>query len=184
MRINISKNKPIIFLFRVCLIIILICFSATLLFAQKNKKIKSIRTIDFRNRTYQVPGEVIKLKNGRYQSKGATYSFESPKYKDFDGDNFDEAVVTLQKKTKGLVGKYRIYLVYTYKNNNLKLVFGQIRPRGDSVKIERGNLVLSGFYWEKNDDDCCPSKKEIETYKWNKKKNKFVLVQPKKIKKV
>ena len=178
-----TRNKNFTLLFVPFLMCFVWQFPMTQVMGQKSVKSGSIKSINFNNRTYRIPGETIKLKSGKYKNADFRYILESKKYKDFDGDKSDEVLITIQKTTKGLVGRYRIYLIYTFKKGNLKLLFGQIRPRGDAARINDKKIILTGFFWSKSDPDCCPSQKETEVYEWSKKRRMFLL-KDKKSKKV
>lgn len=164
----------VMFLVRFTAIAILLCGLFISVPGQKKARPVSIKSLDFRNRVYNTGAETVRLKKGRFVTNGARYYLESVKYQDFNRDKAPEAVVTMRKETEGKVGEYRIYLIYNYSKGRVGFLFGQIRPRGEPIRLNKDGFTLSGSYWAKKDRDCCPTRKEIEKFQWNSRKRQFV----------
>jgi hypothetical protein len=157
---------------------------------------KAIRSIDFRNFTYQwtpkwdtppkIGSIVLKdgnmdasvLPNGRIGTLG--FSLVDVTYGDLTGDNLEEAVVTLAIDSGGN-SMPQVVFTYTLRNNKAKMLW--VHETGDRAEdgirnlyIDNGTLVIEQYNLEKivvNGDEipttglCCPKTFTRSYYKWN-----------------
>ena len=141
----------------------------------KNKSAtSSIRSVDFRNFTYErfySDGEMLVLRDGTDGKKipeelSSSY-FVSAKYVDLDGDGDEEAVVTIGTDYSGSAGYGEHYLVFKDNNDgNINQVFQQYRETPKALRIVGQSIIIVAPSWGKNDAHCCPRFTETSVYRW------------------
>jgi hypothetical protein len=144
---------------------------------------KSVRDIDWANRTYSVPGfegeDTYTVANGAYEWSNQEedyvdqgyFSVAAPAYGDVTGDGADEAAIVSILNTGG-TGNFSALGVYTMKGDE-PVVLGCI-PGGDrgdgginGATIESGAVAVERLMSQDGDGACCPSKMQYELWRWS-----------------
>ena len=142
---------------------------------QKANVNSPIRSVDFKNFTYRGynypdSNENLVLHDGSDgKSIPADFfaaSLDSVVYLDFDGDNQDEAVVTIITEHRGSGGYSRDYFVFKYSNGLVNQIFHQRRSIPKPLRVVDQALVITAPYWKQGDGHCCPSLTETSVYRW------------------
>ena len=137
----------------------------------------AIRRVDFKNFTYQnyrYPdgSEDLVLRNGsdgkRIPEDLFAATIDAVSYLDFDGDNQDEAVVTIITEHSGSGGFSGDYFVFKYSNGKVNQVFHEKRSLPKPLYIVDRSLVITAPYWKPGDAHCCPSLTETTVYRWRR----------------
>jgi len=174
-----------------CIVIALVCVTG--IFAQSKRKTQSvaksktgIRSVDFRNFTYNNIGEEnrVNLRKGRNLVKGeyssGNYGSElgTVKYLDFDGDGKEEALVVVDYSQEAAGTNWsQHYFVFAYRNGAAQQIFHDSRYKSSGFRLSGKSLIVEAPFWKDNDAHCCPSLAETATYSW--RNNKFVRVSQK-----
>ena len=141
---------------------------------------RGIRSVDFRNFTYQADGTRFVLRAGKYYEgeRAAWFSYElaDVKYLDFDGDGNDEAFVVLDYKTSGTLDNARDYYVFAYRGDRPRMVFHEWREKPWDLRLRGRSIVIVAPFW-RDGGLCCPSGLETSVYTW--RGSRFVRVSRK-----
>lgn len=94
---------------------------------------RSIRSVDFRNFTYQWNGDKFTLHDGKFSEGDAvscsSYKLLSVKYLDFDGDGNDEAFVVIDYRTSGTYDHGKGYYVFAYRGGKPRALLQEWREK-------------------------------------------------------
>ena len=133
----------------------------------------SIRRVNFRDFTFErfySDGENLVLHNGSDGNKIPDDLFSSNlvsvRYVDFDGDNEEEAIVTIGVEYSGSTGYVEHYLVFKNNNGAVNQVFPESRETPKPSRIVGRSLIITGPFWSKTDAHCCASFIETSIYQW------------------
>ncbi len=126
--------------------------------------VQSINDVDFRNYTYELDGDVVKVRDGISETgelAAGTYQLfgvNDVDFGDLNGDGVDEAVVTLQLNTGG-TGRFSWGRIYELKRG--KVVWSnelQVGDRADGgvydIAISKGVIIDDRFAG--SEGACCP----------------------------
>jgi len=144
---------------------------------------KTVRGIDWANRTYTVPGfegeDTYTVANGAYEWSNQEedyvdqgyFSVAEPAFGDVTSDGADEAAIVSILNTGG-TGNFSALGVYTMKGDE-PVVLGWI-PGGDrgdggigGATIENGAVAVERLASQDDDGACCPSKMQLEVWRWS-----------------
>ena len=115
--------------------------------AQPRKAVKGIRSVDFRNRSYQfsIGGEedTIKLRKGVYKNGGEIYEVRKNDvvYGDLNGDGKEDAVIRIRLSTGASLRDFEIQ-AYEFQNGKAQLLARIEMP--DATAGYKGNVCCTG----------------------------------------
>ena len=158
--------------------------------AYSQRRLSSIRSVDFANFTYQAKPvysrRSFSLKGGRYKGRlRGVYDIPYPislvgvVYGDVTGDRAEDAMVVLYESVKGTAIPYYVY-VYSLERGKPKLLWSfETGDRGDGglrkVYAGNGELVLELYGKDTSIEDidnkeetgaCCPKSFTRTRYQW------------------
>ena len=160
----------------ICLLVgSLLILTNRAVFAQRGR---GVRSIDFRNFTYQLGDErgfgdeSVRLGNGKYESPDNSpggivdSTLVAVKYADFDGDGQEEAAVELNLGINGSAGSIEEYFVFAYRKGAPQQTFRESREGGRRMNVLGRSIIISAPFWKSVDAHCCPSAVATDTYSW------------------
>jgi hypothetical protein len=133
------------------------------------QKTRGIRSVDFRNFTYEADGSKFALRDGKYyEGDGVTwhsYALLRLQYLDFDRDGRDDAFVVVDFRTSGTFDHGQEYYVFAYGLGAARMIFHESREKPFNVRVAHRRIVIASPFW-KNSGLCCPSGIETSVYIW------------------
>jgi hypothetical protein len=131
---------------------------------------RGIRSVDFRNFSYQADGTRFVLRGGKY-SEGDdaawfSYKLADVKYLDFDSDGNDEAFVVVDYRTSGTLDNAKDYYVFSYRGGKPRMVFHEWREKPWDMRLRGRSIVIVAPFWQ-GGGLCCPSGLETSAYRWH-----------------
>jgi hypothetical protein len=150
------------------LFVLLFTFLTSSVQAQRGR---AIRSVDFRNFTYEILEQQVRLRNGKWEGRdvGAGHDdadLVAVRYVDFDGDGQEEAAVDIHAGVNGMMRWEEEYFVFAYRNGTPQQIFHEEREQGTKMNIIGKSIIISAPSWEGTDAHCCPSAIAVETYAW------------------
>ncbi len=131
------------------------------------KRTSGIRSVDFRNFTYDEGAEHLVLREGREERAGAEGSrLLNVKYIDFNADGKEEALVTLATGTRGAQGYGEEYFVFAFDAGSPRQLFRESRQKPQSMSVNGRSIIIVAPFWKNADPGCCPSSIETAVYRW------------------
>jgi hypothetical protein len=131
------------------------------------KNAHGIRSIDFRNFTYNFAATKFALHEGSYHEGDSgswdSYTLSRLEYVDFNGDGRDEAFVVVDYHTSGTYDHGQEYFVFAYRRGAAQMIFHESREKPFDVRVSNRRVVIASPFW-KDDGLCCPSGIEISGY--------------------
>jgi hypothetical protein len=126
-----------------------------------------IRSVDFRNFTYDANGTKFVLHDGKYYDGESgswhSYALLPIKYVDFDRDGHEEAFVVLDYRTSGTFDHGQEYYIFAYRRGNAQMIFHESREKPFDVRVVDRRIVIASPFW-KAAGLCCPSGIETSGY--------------------
>jgi len=133
------------------------------------QKVRGIRSVDFRNFSYESERTKFILRDGKYYEgeTGSWYSYalSGVTYVDFNGDGNDEAFVVVDYKTSGTLDNAQDYYVFAYRRDKAQLIFHEWREKPRAARLKSRKIVIAAPFW-KDGGLCCPSGIETSVYVW------------------
>jgi len=133
------------------------------------QKPRGIRSVDFRNFTFETSGGKFVLRDGKYYEgeAGSWYrrTLSRVEYVDFNRDGYDEAFVVIDYRTSGTLDNAQDYYVFTYRRGTAQPAFHEWREKPQNARVKSRNVVLAAPFW-KDGGLCCPSGIETSVYAW------------------
>src|SRR5947209_8970218 len=130
---------------------------------------RRIRSVDFRNFSYESDGMTVILRNSRSSEGDAaswdTFTLADLKYVDFDGDGNEEAFIVLDFRTSGTLDNAQAYYVFSYRRGKPRMIFHQWREKSRSVRVIGRSIIIAAPFWI-DGGRCCQSGVETSVYRW------------------
>jgi hypothetical protein len=137
------------------------------------QKTRGIRSVDFRNFTYETNGSRFVLRDGKYYEgepgSWHSYSLSRVTFVDFNGDGNDEAFIVVDYRTSGTLDNAQDYYVFGYRRGIAQLTFHDWREKPCVVRVKARKVVITAPFW-KDTGLCCPSGIETSVYRWRNAK--------------
>lgn len=141
----------------------------------KSRPALTIRSVDFRNFTFEKSGSwngKLILRNGSYQEKDPTSLYQTAKlvalrFVDIDDDRKEEAVVAIRSNFPGSMPVAMDYYVFAYRDGTAYQVFHKWQEGPEGICIRGKSLIIVAAVWEDTDAHCCPSYTERRVYRWS-----------------
>lgn len=133
------------------------------------RNVSRIRSVDFRNFTYEWDGMNVVLRNGKH-SEGdhvswSTWTLMPVKYVDLDNDGREEAFVVLDYRTSGTYDHGQAYFVFAYLHGVVRILFHESREKPVNAHVRNRRIVIQAPFWV-DGGLCCPSGIETSAYVW------------------
>jgi hypothetical protein len=130
---------------------------------------RGIRSVDFRNFSYESDGREVVLRDGKFSegddASWLAYKLDDVKYVDFDGDGIEEAFVIVDFRTSGTSDNAKDYYVFAYRGGKPRVIFHEWREKPRGVRVNGRSLIIAAPFW-RDGGLCCPSGVETSIYRW------------------
>jgi hypothetical protein len=129
----------------------------------------SIRSLDFRNFSYQRDGvDTLVLRDGKEAGQVEGSRLLSVKYVDFDRDGNEEALITIANGRRSEGAYSEEYFVFTDQKGDVRQIFHQAREKSHGIRVSGQSIIITAPFWKPGDPGCCPRLIETATYSWRR----------------